>query len=153
MDGDPSQAAQAWYALVSDTIASLPGIDFWEGYNEPPSSPVATMQWYAAFEVERVQLLAAVGRKAAIGQFSTGTPDVTNPAIIQAFYPAIDAAIAAGGVLALHEVSRLTHRIRVGGAFECTGTDQYDPLDPLSSTTLRICQIATRARHLTAPVG
>lgn len=105
MSGDPSQAAQAWYISVSSTIASLPGIDFWEGYNEPASSPVATMQWYAAFEVERVRLLATTGKKAAIGQFSTGTPDVTNSAIIQAFYPAIDAAIAAGGVLALHEVS------------------------------------------------
>ena len=105
MSGDPSQVAQSWFSSVSGTIASLPGIDFWEGYNEPACSPVATMQWYAAFEVERVRLLAAAGRRAAIGQFSTGTPDVTTPAIIEAFYPAIDAAIAAGGVLALHEVS------------------------------------------------
>ena len=105
MSGDPSQVAQSWFSSVSGTIASLPGIDFWEGYNEPACSPVATMQWYAAFEFERVRLLAAAGRRAAIGQFSTGTPDVTTPAIIEAFYPAIDAAIAAGGVLALHEVS------------------------------------------------
>ena len=105
MDGDPSQAAEAWYAAVNSSITSLPGIDFWEGYNEPSCSPVGTMQWYAAFEVKRVALLAAAGFKASIGQFSTGTPDVTSPAIIEAFYPAIDAAIAAGGVLALHEVS------------------------------------------------
>ncbi len=32
-------------------------------------------------------------------------PDVTNPSIIQALYPAVDAAIASGGILGLHEYS------------------------------------------------
>lgn len=61
------------------------------------------MQWYAAFEVARVKLLAAAGVRAAVGQFSTGTPDVTNATIISAFYPALAAVQAAGGVLTLHE--------------------------------------------------
>lgn len=117
MNGDPSQAAQTWYDSVSDTIASLPGVDYWEGYNEPASSPASTMQWYASFEVKRVQLLATVGVKAAIGQFSTGTPDVTTPAIIEAFYPAIDAAIEAEGVLALHEVRVKIRGGRASGAY------------------------------------
>jgi hypothetical protein len=32
------------------------------------------MQWYAAFEAARVSLLASNGKRAAIGQFSTGVP-------------------------------------------------------------------------------
>lgn len=76
---------------------------FAEGYNEPGVGDLASMQWYTAFEVARVGLLAQAGYRASIGQFSTGTPDETNATIINAFLPAIDAAIAAGGILALHE--------------------------------------------------
>ncbi len=41
--------------------------------------------------------------QAAIGCFSVGNPDVTNPSMIAAMYNMIDAAAANGGVLALHE--------------------------------------------------
>ena len=52
-----------------------------------------------------MKLLASNGKRAAVGQFSVGVPDVTTPSIIEAFYPAIDAAIAARGVFSLHEYS------------------------------------------------
>lgn len=43
-----------------------------------------------------------------IGCFSVGTPDVSNPAIIEAYYPAIDAAMKHGALLGLHEYSAPT---------------------------------------------
>lgn len=66
-----------------------PAVTYWEGYNEPAVPDVQTMQWYNAFEAARVQLLAAHGRKAAIGCFSVGVPDITNPPVVNAFLPAI----------------------------------------------------------------
>jgi len=69
------------------------------GYNEPAIGSVQQMEWLATFDATRVEILNAAGRKAVIGCFSTGTPDVTTPAIIEAYYPAIDAAIKNGGVL------------------------------------------------------
>lgn len=56
-------------------------MDYWEGYNEPPVSSVAEIQWYAEFEQARVEIMAAHGLKAVIGCFSLGTPDVTNPEV------------------------------------------------------------------------
>lgn len=106
--GDPAAQASAWFNASLPTLQSLPLMDYWEGYNEIDVHNVSLMAWYAAFEAERVALLASIGKKAAIGSFSTGTPDVTTPAIIQAFYPAIDAALAHGGILGLHEYSSPT---------------------------------------------
>jgi hypothetical protein len=108
MTGDPAAAAQAWIQQTQAMMEACPYIDYWEGYNEPPVGTVAQMQWYSAFEVERVRLLQVQGRKASVGQFSAGVPDVTTPAIIAAMYPMVDAAIAAGGILALHEYSSPT---------------------------------------------
>jgi hypothetical protein len=47
-----------------------------------------------------VRLLASAGRKACIGSFSVGNPDLP---LWPHFYPAIDAALAHGGILGLHE--------------------------------------------------
>ena len=108
--GDPTAAAAAWLAAVAPSLAACPGVDYWEGYNEPGVGDAGSMAWYAAFEVARVALLAAATppARAAIGQFSAGTPDVTTPAVVNAFMPAVDAARANGGVLALHEYSSPT---------------------------------------------
>jgi len=51
------------------------------------------MEWYSQMEVARVKILAENNRKACIGNFSVGTPDVTKAEMIEKFYPAIDAAI------------------------------------------------------------
>ena len=109
-DGDPAAAAAAWFEDAWPTIAACAGIDVWEGYNEPGVGDVPKMTWYAAFEAARVALLAAAPTpaRAAVGCFSTGTPDVTQPAIVNAFAPAIDAARAHSGLLALHEYASPT---------------------------------------------
>jgi PKD repeat protein len=102
-DGDPGQRAQEWWSRNRDRILGAPAVDYWEGYNEPGVGELAQVQWYAQFEAARVNVLAENGRKACIGNFSTGTPDVNEPAVWPAFYPAIDAAMAHGGILGLHE--------------------------------------------------
>jgi hypothetical protein len=58
------------------------------------------MRWYAEFESARVLLLAQNGRKAVIGSFSTGNPDLS---LWPEFFPAIDTAREHGGILGLHE--------------------------------------------------
>lgn len=105
MDGDPTTAAQNWWNANSKTILQYPDVDYWEGYNEPPVGELSQMQWYSSFDSARVSIMQQNGVKASIGNFATGTPDVTNATIIQAYYPAIDAAMSAGGILGLHEYS------------------------------------------------
>jgi hypothetical protein len=102
--GDPVAAAQAWWTATSSTILSIGnGCAYWEGYNEPDVSSGPAVAWMAAFDVARVQILAQNGLLASVGNFAPGTPDVTNATVIQAFFPAIDAAIANRGILGLHE--------------------------------------------------
>ena len=105
-DGSPEQRAQEWWDRNRQRILDHPAVDYWEGYNEPGVDGVERIAWYARFEAERVRLLAQNGRKACIGNFSMGTPDVTNPSAWPAFYPAIDAARANGGILGAARVRR-----------------------------------------------
>ena len=55
-------------------------------------------------EVERIKILHENNRKACIGNFAVGNPDLKED-IISAFYPAIDAALEYNGILGLHEYS------------------------------------------------
>ena len=100
MDGDPVQRAREWWDRSRAIVLQYPEIDYWEAYNEPIIQTSDLMSWYAAFEAERVRLLAEHGRRACIGNFSTGNPDLP---LWADFFPAIDAARAAGGILGVHE--------------------------------------------------
>ena len=100
MDGDPGVRAREWWDRTKGLVAQYPAIDYWEGYNEPIIQTLELMEWYAAFEAERVGLLADAGSRACIGNFSVGNPDLP---LWPHFYAAIDAAIGAGGILGLHE--------------------------------------------------
>ena len=64
---------------------------------------VDDITWISNFDIARINIMKKYNLKAVIGCFSVGTPDVTNPSIIQAYYPAIDAALANDGILGLHE--------------------------------------------------
>jgi hypothetical protein len=107
-DGNPEDRAQEWWNNVKGIILANSAVDYWEGYNEPEIPNATVMSWYARFEKKRVEILAANGKKACIGNFSTGVPDVNDPTVWPAFYPAIDAAMANGGVMGLHEYSAPT---------------------------------------------
>jgi len=100
--GDPAQRARAFVDAHAGQYLANPGVDYWLGWNEPGIDSVEQMAWYADFERERVVALAEIGLKAAIGNFSTGTPE---PDEFVAFLPAIAAAKEHGGILALHEYS------------------------------------------------
>jgi hypothetical protein len=118
-DGDPGTRAQQWWDRCRNVIQAYPAVDYWEGYNEPSVDTVAKMQWLGQFDAARVRILAQNGRKAAIGSFSVGTPEVVRNGqpfgdYWRAFYPAIDEARARGGILSLHEYSAPSMR------------DQYD---------------------------
>jgi hypothetical protein len=109
MDGDPKQAALDLVNRYLERYRQFPGVDYWEGMNEPAVN--GRMEWFAAFEVERVRLMAQHGLRCAIGAFSTGVPEYDQ---FEAFLPAIRAAIEHNGILALHEYDAPTINRSVG---------------------------------------
>jgi hypothetical protein len=109
MNGDPALAAQAFVAEQLTRYQLNPGVDYWEGWNEP--DPNERMDWYAAFEAERVRLMAEHGFKAAVGGFASGVPEWDE---FLAFIPAIEAAYQHGGILTLHEYGAPTVDYLVG---------------------------------------
>jgi len=102
---DPIAAARAFSELILPIATEprrLAAIDCWEAYNEPQVTDEAQMASLAAFEAERVRLLAKAGVKSCIGNFGVGQPSLE---LWPAFYPALEAAKTYGGYLALHEYS------------------------------------------------
>ncbi len=97
-EGDPVQAARAFVARNLEQYQLNPGVDYWEGWNEPGVR--GRMDWYAAFEAERARLMGEHGFRAAVGAFSAGVPEWEEFA---AFLPAIEAAHKYNGILTLHE--------------------------------------------------
>ncbi len=100
--------ALAWVTRQAETYRLNPAIDAWEGPNEPvfgmaddPANGQA-LAWYAAFEIERLRLLADLGLRGVIGNFATGNPDLP---LWPAFLPAVAAAKEFRGYLGLHEYS------------------------------------------------
>lgn len=77
-------------------------IDCWESYNEIGHNK-ENIDKYARFEAERTRILAQRGYKSVVGNFATGTPELD--ARWEKFFPALQAAKAAGGFLGLHEYS------------------------------------------------
>jgi hypothetical protein len=109
MNGDPAVAAQSFVAEQLSRYQLNRGVDYWEGWNEP--DPNENMPWYAAFESERIRLLAQNGFKAAIGSFATGVPEYDE---FVAFLPAIETAKQYGAILSLHEYGAPTYDYLVG---------------------------------------
>jgi hypothetical protein len=103
MSGDPEETARAFVARHLEEYRLNPGVDYWEGWNEPV--PTSKMDWYARFEMARTRLMAEHGFRVAVGGFATGTPEWDEFA---AFLPAIEVALAHDGILTLHEYSAPT---------------------------------------------
>lgn len=99
---DPLELASNFVNEQADQYRANTAIDYWEGFNEPLIGDVATMQPFAAFEAERVRLMAGLGLRCCVGNFGTGTPELE---LWQEFLPALQAAQGSGGCLALHEYS------------------------------------------------
>jgi hypothetical protein len=107
-EADPVAEARAWMTHYQAQYQLNPLIKLWEGPNEPvfgdahnPTS-ASGVAWYAQFEAERVRLLAALGLRAVVGNFATGTLDLP---LWPGFLPALRAAHEHGGMLGVHEYS------------------------------------------------
>jgi hypothetical protein len=106
--GNPEEAARFYVEKHLETYRLNPGVDYWEGWNEPDPG-LDRMRWYARFEQERVKMMAQNGFRSAIGGFSPGVPEMDEFAL---FVPAVQTAILYGGILTLHEGDFTTGDIR-----------------------------------------
>jgi hypothetical protein len=98
----PLEAAQQFVQDQLPTYQANPQIEYWEGHNEPVWTDQEGMAWYAQFEVERMRLMADLGLKCVLGNFATGTPDLS---LWPAFLPALQVAKDRQAILGLHEYS------------------------------------------------
>ncbi len=95
--GDAAQRAIDFVNTWLPKYQAAPYVDYWEGWNEVT---YPNYEWYAQFEAARACEMQKHGLKAAIGAFSTGTPE---PWQFEAFIPAIEAGIRCGAILTTHE--------------------------------------------------
>lgn len=109
---DPTGKAAEYVSGKEGAIAGNPVIDCWEGPNEPGTRSAEEMGNYGRFEAERVRRLAGMGRKACIGNFGVGHPDVDQ---WPSFYEAVGAARDNGGYLAVHEYGAPTMQCMLEG--------------------------------------
>ena len=98
---NPEESARDFVETQLEQYQLNPAVDYWEGFNEPDPG-LDRMDWYARFEAERVRQMAAHGFKTAVGGFSTGVPELDE---FERFVPAVEVALAHGGILSLHEYS------------------------------------------------
>jgi hypothetical protein len=100
-DQNPEQAARDFVNSQLEQYRLNPGVDYWEGYNEPDPNH-DRMVWYSRFEQERVKAMAEHGFRAAIGGFAAGVPEFEE---FELFTAAIWEAKQHQGILSLHEYS------------------------------------------------
>ena len=97
-EGDVAQRAIDFVnTMMPKYVANKDWVDYWEGWNEVA---YPNYEWHAQFEAARACEMQKHGLKAAIGGFSTGTPE---PWQFVAFLPAIEAGIRCGAILTTHE--------------------------------------------------
>lgn len=92
---------------VRNLAMRCPNIGYWELHNEAWDQP-GDMARYSDASLEFMAVMESLGRKAVIGCFAQGTPEVTgdNPSLEWSEYlPAVKHAIAHGHILGLHEYS------------------------------------------------
>jgi len=96
--GDPAQRAIDFVnEQLPRYLQHKDYVDYWEGWNEVT---YPNYEWYAIFEAARACEMQKHGLKAAIGAFSTGTPE---PWQFMAFLPAMEAGKRCGAILTTHE--------------------------------------------------
>lgn len=97
-----------------NSIKLNPEVDFWETGNEPVigswnsegDKTIASARWLNNYTVRMCERIAGVGKKAVIGNFSVGTPDLPEHdrlIIWRELLPAINLVASQGGYLGLHE--------------------------------------------------
>jgi len=109
---EPVGAAQKFVDYFLNEYHLNPGVDYWEGLNEFQPKDDEGWNWFTQFEATRVCYMNSLGLKAAIGSFSTGTPEYAD---MEKFLPAIEAAKRCNGIFSLHEYSAPTMQTAVNG--------------------------------------
>ncbi len=100
---DPPEKVARWLVDQQRSLYERhPHIKYWEGPNEKDVATPDQMRWMADLEVERIRLLADMGLKAVIFNFSTGQPKLDLWQYSTAALKAIDQH---DGLLGLHEYS------------------------------------------------
>lgn len=93
---NPAQSGRELGERIIETARRYPAISLWEGYNEPDTSTREALAAYAEHEIQRTLTLHRAGLKSIVGNFSTGTPEIS---LWPFFYPALEY----GDALGLHE--------------------------------------------------
>jgi murein DD-endopeptidase MepM/ murein hydrolase activator NlpD len=91
---DPVRRAREWYDRRRPSMVDTGA--YYEGYNEIADSQAGA---FAAFEVERLRLMHAGGRRCAVGSWSVGCPDIP----VWAVYAPVLSAMYATDAVSLHE--------------------------------------------------
>jgi hypothetical protein len=121
---DPQGAGRDFVDRWIGQYRQNPGADYWEGWNEVNPLDDNQWNWYAQWEGARACKMKEYGLRAAIGGFSTGTPEWDEMA---KFMPAFEIAKACGAefIFTVHEYSAPTvfYGVDIGipGAPDITG--------------------------------
>lgn len=143
-DDDPEERARRfWRDHLEPKVREFGAlIDAWEGYNETGNGGPEDLALYARFEAERTRLLAEAGARSVVGNFATG-----NPRDLEwwpAFFPALEAARAAGGFLGLHEYSAPYMQWMYG-------RNQWNPAEDAGDTGWTTCRYRKVYRQMLPP--
>ena len=95
---NPAANAAEWFYAHRDWMQAIPDADrtVFEGYNEIGDEQAAQ---YAAFEIARLALLHHIGRRACVGNWSVGCPDLP----VWMVYDQMLRAMHSTDVVGLHE--------------------------------------------------
>lgn len=91
-----SEFARTIYAPL---VKLFPRVDVWEGPNECNPAGYAEMVWYAQFLAEFARQVYLMGKRAAIGSFATGCPELE---MWKYYVPALRACRDYGAIHARH---------------------------------------------------
>ncbi len=147
--GNPEEEARRFVASqLSRYEEHREYVNYWEGYNEVHWTQ---LEWYARFEAERVCEMQRLGYLAAIGSFSTGTPE---PWQFMDFLPAVEAAKRCGGIMTMHEYGAPTYYLWwEQGIPSVPGQPHYPNRGPLAGRYRWIYEDILRPRDLIIPLA
>jgi hypothetical protein len=103
--GDPRALGVEFAQTFAPLISAAPSVDVWEGPNEYNPDTLANMAWYAEFLSAFACQMHLLGKRAAIGSFATGTPEIE---MWRAYAPALKACRDYGAYHARHCYGPLT---------------------------------------------
>lgn len=102
---NPTASAKRWFDQMLPILKEAP-FAYWESFNE--MSSWEHLGQYGVFEAERQHIMADNGFRCCIGNFSTGTPQITDEGDMWShFYLALAAAHNYHNILGLHEYGGL----------------------------------------------